>query len=226
MWHDGRIVGGTLDSRVRSAIALHDSLNSEGRTSALAFSALSPADQVALIAFLDSLGRPEFDHDGDGDVDLDDHTIHQACFTGPGSFYTPDAPCAISDVDRDGDVDNDDFMLLDTVVDADSGRIANLVLDKVPGSLQLGWSPSCSSSDDDYAIYEGTISGIFDDHASKLCSTAGLTSESFSIPGGDVYYLVVPTNALREGSYGLGDSAGERSPGAGACATQAAEVCQ
>jgi hypothetical protein len=225
IWHDGRVAGGTFDSRMHAAIALHDSLNSEGRVAKLAFDGLSATDQNALVSFLDSLGRPEFDHDGDGDVDLDDHAIHQACFTGSGSFYTADDPCAISDVDRDGDVDDDDFQLLDTVVDADSGQISGLILDKAGGTLQLDWGASCNSNDEDYAIYEGTIGGLFNDHASRLCSTGGLTSESFSIPGGNLYYLVVPKNALREGSYGRDDNEVERGPGAGACATQAIRVC-
>ena len=226
IWHDGRVAGGTLDSRVRSAIALHDSLSSEGQVAKRAFDALSTADQDALIAFFDSLGRAEFDHDGDGDIDLDDHAMFQACFTGPGSFYTADDPCAISDVDRDGDVDDDDFLLFDTAVDADSGRISSLTLGKSGGLLQLDWAASCNSSDDDYAIYEGTLGGAFDDHASKLCSTGGITSESFSIPSGNTYYLVVPTNALREGSYGQDGNGAERGPGAGACAVQAIGVCQ
>ncbi len=92
--------------------------------------------------------------------------------------------------------------------------------------LQLDWASSCNSGDNDYAIYEGTIGGSFDNHASRQCGTGGATSESFSIPGGDLFYLVVPLNGLREGSYGLNGSGAERSAGAGACATQAVGVCQ
>jgi len=122
--------------------------------------------------------------------------------------------------------DTTDFLLFDTAVSADSGSISGLTLGKSGGLLQLDWVASCNSNDDDYAIYEGTLGGTFDDHASKLCSTGGATSESFSIPNGNVYFVVVPTNPLREGSYGRDGNDAERGPGSGACATQAIGVCQ
>ncbi len=225
LWHDGRVAGGDFNTRMRDAIALHHSLNSEAQASKQAFDALSASEQNSVILFLDSLGRVEFDHDGDGDVDLNDHSVHQSCFTGPGQFYTPDNSCSISDVDRDGDVDDDDSQLFQTVVDADSGGVTGLLLDKVGGNLQLDWTVSCNLTDDDYAIYEGTIGGTFDDHASKLCSTAGATGESFSAPGGSAYYLVVPRNLLREGSYGQQTGGVERTAGAGACVAQAVGGC-
>ena len=150
MWHDGRVAGGTLDSRAREAIALHGASGSEGQFSELAFDALSETDQAAVITFLASLGRPEFDFDGDDDVDLDDHLAFQACFTGPGMFFTPDSACSIADADRDGDVDLDDQMLFDMAVSADSGSVSNLTLGKSGGMLQLDWYASCSSTDDDY----------------------------------------------------------------------------
>ena len=111
------------------------------------------------------------------------------------------------------------------VVDAASGAVTGLTLDRSGGMLQLDWSPSCNADDDDYAIYEGAIGGQFDDHASKLCSTGGTTSESFSAPGGSAYYLVVPRNLIREGSYGRKVGGVERDPGAGACAPQTVGEC-
>lgn len=225
IWHDGRVAGGSFDSRVRTAILLHDSLGSESTLSAQAFGALSVPDQDAMIAFLDSLGRVEFDHDGDNDVDLDDHVTFEGCFSGPGAFYTPDDPCSISDADRDGDVDDDDLQLFNMAVDADSGDVLGLTLANSGGMLQLDWAASCLTDDDDYAIYEGTLGGLFDDHASKLCSTSGAITESFSMPTGSVYYLVVPRNALREGSYGRDSVGVERSIGAGSCAAQAIGSC-
>ena len=65
-----------------------------------------------IIQFLRSLGQVEFDSDGDRDVELNDFhgysdTIgFRGCF---GFSVTPDMPCAIHDVDQDGDVDLDDF---------------------------------------------------------------------------------------------------------------------
>ena len=106
LWHDGRVVGGTLESRVLGAggiIDLHASLGSESRPSALAFQALSSADQLAVVAFLDSLGRAEFDSNGDNQLD----EVDLAAFveTMGGGPITPDDPAAVFDINQDGFVD-------------------------------------------------------------------------------------------------------------------------
>jgi len=107
LWHDGRVVGGTLETRMLGAggvIDLHASLGSESRPSALAFQALSNADQLAVVAFLDSLGRAEFDWDGDNDRDQDDLAAFVAAMN--GGPYTADDPEAVFDINQDGLVDN------------------------------------------------------------------------------------------------------------------------
>lgn len=116
MWHDGRVAGDTFGNRVRQAIALHDAAIippyaiSQGAAAAQAFDALSSSDQDKVVAFLRSLGQAEFDIDFDNDVQVDDFLFgFKFCYTGPGSFYTPDDPCSIHDIDQDGDVDLDDF---------------------------------------------------------------------------------------------------------------------
>ncbi|MCA9253033.1 MAG: hypothetical protein KDA54_18035, partial [Phycisphaerales bacterium] len=47
------------------------------------------------------------DVDGDGDVDLDDHTYFADCLQGPG-LTVPTSPCRPMDFDDDGDVDLSD----------------------------------------------------------------------------------------------------------------------
>jgi len=84
------------------------------------------------------------------------------------------------------------------------------------GDLSLEWSPSCRSADTDYAIYEGTL-GNFISHTPKFCSTGGLTTQTFTPAGGGTYYLVVPTHAGHEGSYGKSSLGLERPQGPGAC---------
>ncbi|MBX3394477.1 MAG: VCBS repeat-containing protein [Phycisphaerae bacterium] len=110
--HDGRASGGSFAQRVVQAIAEH---GGEGAASSAAFDALASAQKDALIAFLDSLGRREFDHDGNNLVDGFDLNVFADCYSGPGHFYSPDDACAISDFDQDGDVDDDDYAVFLTV---------------------------------------------------------------------------------------------------------------
>jgi hypothetical protein len=111
LWHDGRVAGGTFEFRMVGAIMLHDSAGSEGAASAQAFAALSPADRDALIRFMDSLGRREFDMDGDDDVDDGDVLIVDDCVTIGGPFAADDL-CSIADPDQNGFVDYRDLELL------------------------------------------------------------------------------------------------------------------
>jgi hypothetical protein len=91
------------------------------------------------------------------------------------------------------------------------------------GDLLLQWSGSCAD-DDDYAVYEGTL-GSFDSHVAVSCTTGGALARSLTPAVGNTYYLVVPTHADREGSYGQDSSGTERPPGAGACLPQQVASC-
>jgi len=107
----------------------------------------------------------------------------------------------------------------------------------VTGDLTLTWGPSCLTSDTDYEIYEGDLgtftTQFFYSHRAKagLCSTGGALAATFPDPAAasSFYYLAVPRNALREGSYGLSRPAGacgaERPPGAVQCLPQEIAVC-
>jgi hypothetical protein len=108
MLHDGRVSGGIFADRVASAIEAHGPFG-EGAASATAFAKLPPDEREKLIAFLGSLGRLEFDMDGDNQVTLGDLPEVRDCFGNPG--VTPDDPCAVADVGQDGDVDAEDVEL-------------------------------------------------------------------------------------------------------------------
>ena len=109
MWHDGRISEGTFTDLITDAIAEHDALLSQGVASAQAYDALSAQDKTDVIAFLGSLGRAEFDMNADESVDLFDLPSVTGCFNGDGTDqYDADSPCAIADIDQDGDVDETD----------------------------------------------------------------------------------------------------------------------
>jgi len=92
------------------------------------------------------------------------------------------------------------------------------------GEIVLNWNPSCLSSDDDYEIYEGPI-GRFTIRRSIVCSTNGLTSYTYPSDPGDRYFLVVPRNSAREGSYGRSGNGVERSQADEACRDQLVTVC-
>ncbi|MCZ6681667.1 MAG: hypothetical protein O7B26_00680 [Planctomycetota bacterium] len=130
MLHDGTVAGGIdFADRVTQAIAAHGQSGSEAFESVDQFmNVISGADKAAVIAFLDSLGRAEFDMDGDGEVDGEDRVPFDACYSGPGSFYTPDDSCAISDLDEDGDVDCDDWQGFEAAYLRDVGVLPILSL--------------------------------------------------------------------------------------------------
>lgn len=113
LWHDGTVGGATLEDRLlapgHGAIDRHNVPGSEAAPSAQAFRALPMEQQLQVVRFLDSLGRAEFDANGDNTIDQADIDAFTDCFTGPGDFYTADDPCAVHDIDMDGDVDKDDL---------------------------------------------------------------------------------------------------------------------
>ncbi len=101
MLHDASASGGTFSERVTTAILLHGPLG-EGAASAAGFAALSESDKSKLIAFLDSLGRFEFDMDGDMGISTIDLSMLADC---RGTSFTADDACAVGDIDRNGVLD-------------------------------------------------------------------------------------------------------------------------
>lgn len=92
------------------------------------------------------------------------------------------------------------------------------------GNIRLSWGGSCVATDSDFEIYAGDMSD-FTAHGPKFCSTAGATTLTFTPAAANEFYLVVPRNAAREGSYGT-DSAGGQGPlAASACLPQAVAGC-
>lgn len=83
------------------------------------------------------------------------------------------------------------------------------------GQVQLTWGASCDSGDDEYGVYEGIL-GLFYTHVSIKCH---LAAKTWTVgPGtGSSYYLVVPANGAREGSYGRRSGAIERPTGSSQC---------
>jgi CxxC motif-containing protein (DUF1111 family) len=109
--HDGRVTGGTLQENLLNAIIAHDG---EALASATAFNGLTQPQKDQVVRFLLSLGRAEFDEEGDNDVDDFDWFFleNAGYFTGPGAFFGPDNPQAVADFDQDGDFDLVDFTVM------------------------------------------------------------------------------------------------------------------
>ncbi len=96
---------------------------------------------------------------------------------------------------------------------------------KAAGSdITLTWGPSCLLTDIDYAIYEGAI-GAWYSHVSLFCSTSGARTKTLAPLAGNKYYLVVPQNTGREGSYGTRSDGTERPQGVAACKPQLIGAC-
>lgn len=118
MLHDASAAGGSFDDRVRQAIEAHGGLG-EATASKEAFDNLLAVEQDQLIAFLDSLGRLEFDHDGNGNIQYVDFLDFKNCYGTSG--ITPDMACAVSDIDQDGDIDLVDFQAMESVYEGPNG---------------------------------------------------------------------------------------------------------
>jgi hypothetical protein len=99
-----------------------------------------------------------------------------------------------------------------------------LTLTKSGSDLTLQWGASCIATDADYEVYEGTL-GTFFSHLPRLCTTGGLLAATITPSPGDRYYLVVPRNDSREGSYGVYGSGTERPMSFAACLAQTTGSC-
>jgi CxxC motif-containing protein (DUF1111 family) len=103
MIHDGRVNSGPIESRLHQAISLHGPFG-EGANAAAAYLDATKDDQYALIEFLKSLGRTDFDQDEDDLITLQDFGTLLAC-SQIDVVISPDDACGISDVNQDGLID-------------------------------------------------------------------------------------------------------------------------
>jgi hypothetical protein len=79
-----------------------------------------------------------------------------------------------------------------------------------PTEILLQWSASACEGALDYAIYAGAV-GDWDSHAFLTCHDAdGDLTEIVEVSSGDRYFLIVPQNLDREGSYGTDGESTER----------------
>ncbi|MFM7481315.1 MAG: di-heme oxidoredictase family protein [Planctomycetota bacterium] len=117
MLHNGGASGGSFTSRVLGAIALHGPFG-EAASSAAAVGALSAADKAKLVKFLGSLGRREFDFDGDEHVNLADFFALQTCLAQGAT--NPNDDCAVGDIDQNGLVNAADVEMFIVAFDGEA----------------------------------------------------------------------------------------------------------
>jgi hypothetical protein len=110
--------------------------------------------------------------------------------------------------------------------DGDAVPGSMLTIGKNGAAISLSWGGSCTVADSDYAVYEGNLGGGFSSHSEVTCSTGGATTHAFGPAVGSTYYLVVPSNGVFEGSYGVDSSGSPRQQGASACAPMNTQACQ
>ncbi len=164
--HDGRVSGGSFTSRINAAVVEHGAFGSEAAPSAALYNALPSNQKAQIIAFLDSLGRAEFDANGDLAIDVADFADFKACYQARG-LITPDMPCAIHDVDQDGDVDNDDFAMFLTVYtgphrDCNGNEVndaRDLLLNTSADCNQNGLPDECEAVSSDIALFVAVLLG-------------------------------------------------------------------
>lgn len=118
MLHNGSASGSDMNLRLRTAISKHGPYG-EGAASSASFSALSPASQQQVIDFLGSLGRIEFDLDGDSHVNFNDLPALRDCFA--LGLSSPDENCSVADFDQDGNVDTLDIVIFETAYESANG---------------------------------------------------------------------------------------------------------
>jgi hypothetical protein len=116
-------------------------------------------------------------------------------------------------------------LVLHAAFTAGAGDLAGLSVAKAAGgNLALSWEPSCLESDTDFEIYEGAM-GSWTSYAPATCTTGGGTSAIVTPPTASAYYLIVPKNGSREGSYGQYGMGLERPQSMTACSVQSVAGC-
>ena len=164
MLHDGSAAGGTFTPRVTLAIAKHGPFG-EGASSAAAFAALSAVERTHVIRFLESLGRAEFDFDGDNIIDILDFMALRVCLA--ASKTNPNQECAIADIDQNGlvnatDVDMFVLAFAGEILDCNANGFADLrdiALGVSQDANEDGVPDECSACAADLSG-DGLVSGI------------------------------------------------------------------
>ncbi|MFM7053088.1 MAG: IPT/TIG domain-containing protein, partial [Planctomycetota bacterium] len=133
--HNGSANQPVFATRVEAAISAHAG---EAAASRNAYLALTSSDKAKVIAFLDSLGRDDYDIDGDGLITNLDYGLAVQHATDPS--VSPDEPWSTADLDQDGLLEADEINGLRSLVGAPADCNQNGISD---------WTEIASGATDD-----------------------------------------------------------------------------
>jgi len=146
--HDGSVIQGDFATKVTAAILAHAG---EATASRNAFQALPPASKAQVLAFLDSLGRNDFDADGDGLLTGSD--LASAISNSNDLDVSPDEPWAVADLDQDRRIEPDEIaqlqQLLGVSADCNQDGVADwiqIAAGTVTDANQNGEPDECDQS--------------------------------------------------------------------------------
>jgi len=124
MLHDGSAAQASFADRVTTAIVSHAG---EGFASRNAFLNLSSTDRNSVIAFLDSLGRDDYDIDGDGQLTESDFVALVEHVNDPD--VSPNEAWAVGDLNQNRRLDADEIGQLATILGLPTDCNQNLLVD-------------------------------------------------------------------------------------------------
>jgi len=102
---------------------------------------------------------------------------------------------------------------------------SNLTVEKSEAQVVLKWSvPGGTCTVTGYGVYRGTLPWTMYNHAQLNCIVTGTTYTDASATL-SYYYLVVPLNSSKEGSYGTDSSGSERPQALSPCLSQDLTAC-
>ncbi len=180
MLHNGSIGGGTFPDRVTAAIAAHGPFG-EGAASAANFNALNATQKSQVVAFLDSLGRVEFDTDGDNQINYADVIGVRDCYGSTG--LTPNDACAVADIDANGTINLIDALAFDQ---AYPGPSTDCNGNGIPDIADIVMGTSSDSDQDGVPDECGACPADLDQSGSVDAADLGILLGSWGGPAADL----------------------------------------
>jgi CxxC motif-containing protein (DUF1111 family) len=185
MLHDGSASDPTFEAKVLEAISRH---GGEAAGSRAAFAALGATDQAELLSFLGSLGREEFDIDGNGVVDSDDYALLIPC--SDGSPVSPDDACAVADINGNRVIDDEEREFLAQRLGIDTDCNQNGVPDNIDIITGLSRDESANGVPDECDALS------CDQRVVRISAPGGVIADN--TPNSDSVVSSIPASAIPE----------------------------